>query len=117
MTHPDSAPSVTEVKLAWSYALLAKAFTEMATAFACINSEAAWTVLAATNAEMTRSLRAEEAKFAAKGFSRGELKDIAERLQTTLATAGRAVNKQRDTTNAALPAPRERGAQKRVARQ
>jgi hypothetical protein len=115
MMRGNNAPSVTEVKLAWAYALLRKSFIEMSAAFARVDPQAAWAMLAAINENITRSLREEDANLAAKGYTQDEMKEIDDRLQETLLVAGQAINERLGVANLASRARKTQGPNSRVA--
>src|SRR5471032_2065831 len=96
MKQSDNDPPAAEVKFALAYALLSRAFAELSAAFAFADQNAAWGMLATIHGHIARSIRVEDAKLAAKGYARGELKEISDRLNETILAAGRAINVQRE---------------------
>ena len=106
MMRGEEGPSVGEIKLAWAYELLSKGFAEIAVKFARTDQNAAWGMLATINGHIARSLREEDAKLVAKGYARGELKEIADRLNETIMAAGRAINLQQELPEAPARANR-----------
>lgn len=116
MTQGNTAPSVSEAKLAWSYALLTKAFTDLCAAFARNDPEAAWGTVAATRADVAQAVREEDARLVAKGFGQGEMKEVSDRLNATLITALQAINDQRGLVRPALRARNGPSPQRQLAR-
>jgi hypothetical protein len=95
MIQCGNTQSVTEIKLAWAYTMLATGFSEMAQALAQRDENAVWGMLASINGRIARTLRDEDAKLAAKGHRSGELNEVAARLSETIMATGQAIHARR----------------------
>jgi len=96
MKQTDKDQSASKLKLELAYAFLSKGFADLSAAFARTDQNAAWGMLATIHGQIARSVREENAKLTAKGYAQDELKEISDRLNETILTAGRAINAQRN---------------------
>jgi hypothetical protein len=96
MKKSDKEQSASEIKLELAYTLLSNGFADLSAAFARTDQNAAWGMLATIHGQIARSVREENSKLTVKGYPPDELKEISDRLNQTILTAGRAINAQQN---------------------